>query len=477
MTFSSLGLAEALVRAIADQGYAAPFPVQKKVIPAVLAGRDVLAAAATGTGKTAGFILPILQRLGRGSKVRPNHIRILVLTPTRELAMQVAGCVADYGHTLPVKSAVIYGGVKINPQMMQLRGGIDILVATPGRLLDLFARNAVKFSQLETLVLDEADRLLDMGFWDDISKILELLPPKRQNLLFSATFSPDIGKLTESLLHNPIKIDVTPKNVAATTVKQWLYEVDKLRKGALLSHLLKKQGWTQVLVFTRTKEGADRLVQRLIRDDVAAAAIHGDKAQGERTRVLAAFKARAIRVLVATDIVARGIDIHELPQVVNFDLPKVAEDYIHRIGRTGRAGLPGEAIALVSADEVGLLAAIERLLGHALVREVEEGFVPLHNVPLTRLTKAHVNKVKKPKKPKKPAGDGTKTPAKIMDGKKRTEVRPGCTVAIVLKKDQRTGVLTKGKVKDILTNSATHPHGIKVRLESGAVGRVREIYA
>lgn len=476
MTFSSLGLGEALVHTVADQGYTVPFPVQKKVIPAVLAGRDVLAAAATGTGKTAGFILPILQRLGNGPKVRPNHIRVLVLTPTRELAMQVAGCVVDYGNSLPVKSAVVYGGVKINPQMMQLRGGIDVLVATPGRLLDLFARNAVKFSQLETLVLDEADRLLDMGFLNEISKIFELLPQKRQNLLFSATFSPDIRRLTESLLHNPVKIDVTPKNVAAKTVRQWLYEVDKLRKGALLSHLIKKQGWTQVLVFTRTKEGADRLVQRLIRDDVAAAAIHGDKAQGERTRVLAAFKARAIRVLVATDIVARGIDISELPQVVNFDLPKVAEDYIHRIGRTGRAGLPGEAIALVSADEIQLLSSIESLIGHTLVREVEEGFIPRHNVPLTRLSKVQASKVKKPKKPKKPGGDGAKTPAKIMDGKKRMDIRPGCTVAIVLKKDQRTGVLTSGKVQDILTSSATHPHGIKVRLESGAVGRVKEIF-
>ena len=479
MTFSSLGLGDVLVRTVADKGYAAPFPIQNKVIPAVLAGRDVLAAAATGTGKTAGFILPILQRLGSGPKVRPNHIRVLVLTPTRELAMQVGGCVRDYGNSLPVKSAVIYGGVKINPQMMQMRGGMDILVATPGRLLDLFARNAVKFSQLETLVLDEADRLLDMGFLDEIAKILELLPAKRQNLLFSATFSPDVRELAESLLHNPVKIDVTPKAVAAITVRQWLYEVDKTRKGALLSHLITHQGWTQVLVFTRTKAGSDRLVQRLIRDDIGAAAIHGDKSQGERTRVLAAFKARAIRVLVATDIVARGIDINELPQVVNFDLPKIAEDYIHRIGRTGRAGLPGEAIALVSADEVGLLSSIESLIGHPLVREVEDGFIPRHSVPLTRLSEVYANKAKKPKKPKKPkkaAGDGAKTPAKIMDGKKRTDIRPGCTVAIVLKKDQRTGVLTKGRVQNILTNSATHPHGIKVRLESGAVGRVKEIY-
>ncbi len=485
MTFSSLGLAKPLLRAVADKAYAVPFPIQEEVIPAVLAGRDVLAAAATGTGKTAGFILPLLQRLGSGLKVRPNHVRVLVVTPTRELAMQVAGCVADYGKYVAVKSAVIYGGVKINPQMMQMRGGIDILVATPGRLLDLFNRNAVKFAQLETLVLDEADRLLDMGFLDDVRKILALLPHKRQNLLFSATFSADIRALTESLLHNPVKIDVTPKNVAAKTVRQWLYEVDKTRKAALLSHLVRDKAWTQVLVFTRTKDGADRLVQRLTRDDISAVAIHGDKSQAERTRSLAAFKAHEIRVLVATDIVARGIDINELPQVVNYDLPKVAEDYIHRIGRTGRAGLQGEAISLVSADEVKLLEAIECLIRHPLVREVEEGYIPRHNVPLTQVTKVRPAKPKRPKKPKIPgqvrgqgsrARDGLKISGKNMDGKKRADIERGCTVAIVLKKDQRTGTLTLGKVKNILTNSPTHPHGIKVRLESGAVGRVKEIH-
>ncbi len=398
MSFSSLGLFQPLLHAVADKEYSVPSPIQKEVIPAVLSGRDVMAAAATGTGKTAGFILPLLQRLSSGPGVRSNHIRVLVLTPTRELAAQVAGSVADYGKYLPLKLGVVYGGVKINPQMMKLRGGVDVLVATPGRLLDLFGRNAVNFSQLETLVLDEADRLLDMGFLDDIRKILALLPQKRQNLLFSATFSPDIRLLTDNLLHNPVKIDITPKTVAAKTVKQWLLEVDKTRKPALLTHLIRKYAWRQVLVFTRTKDGADRLVQRLTREDISALAIHGDKSQGERTRALTAFKAHEIRVLVATDIVARGIDINELPQVVNFDLPKVAEDYIHRIGRTGRAGLPGEAVALVSADEVKHLEAIENLIRHTLVRELEDGFVPRHNVPLTRLTKARPKKPKKPKK-------------------------------------------------------------------------------
>ncbi len=361
-----------------------------------------------------------------------------MLVPTRELAVQVADSVAVYGKYLALKSGVVYGGVKINPQMMKLRGGIDVLVATPGRLLDLFDRNAVQFSQLETLVLDEADRLLDMGFLADIRKILALLPPRRQNLLFSATFSADVRLLADSLLHDPVKIDITPRNVAAKTVRQWLIEVDKTRKPALLCHLIRKHGWTQVLVFTRTKEGADRLVQRLTREDISAAAIHGDRSQNERTRVLAAFKAHEIQILVATDIVARGIDINELPQVVNFDLPKVAEDYIHRIGRTGRAGLPGEAIALVSADEVKLLEAIENLVRHPLVREVEDGFIPVHSVPLTRQMNVRPKKPKKPKKPPQTAqikkragkeglekvGEGTLAGTKPRRGK-RTEERGG----------------------------------------------------
>ncbi len=396
MKFLSLGLAEILLHTIKEIGYSTPTPIQAKAIPAILSGKDVMAAAQTGTGKTASFALPLLQRLASGDKVKSNHIRVLILVPTRELAVQVAESVTTYGKHLSLKSSVVYGGVKINPQMMKLRGGIDVLVATPGRLLDLFDRNAVKFSQLETLVLDEADRMLDMGFSDEIGKILALLPKKRQNLLFSATFSDDIRKLTRNLLKNPTVIEVSPRNSTAKSVKQWVFEVDKSKKSALLSHLIRSKNWDQVLVFTRTKNGADQLVSHLKSDNISAVAIHGDKSQGVRTRVLAAFKANKVRILVATDIAARGLDINELPHVINFDLPKIAEDYIHRIGRTGRASSQGEGISLVSADEVKLLAAIETLIRQTLAREVETGFIPSHKVPLTRQTRV------RPKKPKKP---------------------------------------------------------------------------
>lgn len=399
MPFSSFKLCDAILRAIEEKGYSKPSPIQSKAIPAVLSGKDVMAAAQTGTGKTASFTLPLLQRLTNGPKVKSNHVRALVLTPTRELAVQVQQNVADYSKHLPLKSCVVYGGVKINPQMMKLRSGVDILVATPGRLLDLFSQNAIKFAQIETLVLDEADRMLDMGFADEINKILALLPRKRQTLLFSATFSAAIRSLTGNLLNNPLQIDISPRNSAAKSVKQWVYEVDKSKKPALLSHLIRNQNWEQVLVFTKTKKGADELVRLLKSDNLSAVAIHGDKSQGLRSRALADFKANKTRVLVATDIAARGLDINELPHVINFDLPKVAEDYVHRIGRTGRAGLAGEGISLVSADEVKLLAAIETLIKQTLVREVETGFVPKHKVPLTRQMKAP-----RPKKPKKPKG-------------------------------------------------------------------------
>ncbi len=413
MSFSSLGLTEPIIRAVDEKGYVTPTPIQLKAIPAVLSGKDVMACAQTGTGKTASFTLPLLQRLAGSFQVKPNHIRVLILTPTRELAVQVAESVAIYGKHLSLKSAVVYGGVKINPQMMKLRGGVDVLVATPGRLLDLFNKNAVKFLQVETLVLDEADRMLDLGFIDDIRKILALLPKKRQNLLFSATFSRDIRKLTDALLKNPVQIEVSPRNSAAKSVKQWVYEVDKNRKPALLSHLVLNNGWEQALVFTRTKNGADRLVKKLVGDGISAAAIHGDKSQAVRTRTLADFKANSIRVLVATDIAARGIDISELPHVINFDLPKVAENYIHRIGRTGRAGLLGEAISLVSADEVKLLSGIETLIRQLLVRKVETGFIPTHNVPLTRLLKS---RPKKPKKPKQKQDEARKTAGEQKSG-------------------------------------------------------------
>jgi len=418
MSFTSLGLCKPILRTLEEAGYATPTPIQLKAIPAALAGKDIMAAAQTGTGKTASFTLPLLQRLASGSKVKANHIRALILTPTRELAVQVAASVAAYGKHLSLTSGVVYGGVKINPQMMKLRGGVDVLVATPGRLLDLFRQNAVKFSQVETLVLDEADRMLDLGFSDDIQKILSLLPKKRQNLLFSATISGDIQKLTDGLLRNPVLIEVSPRNSAATSVKQWVYEVDKGKKSALLSHLLRNQGWAQVLVFTRTKIGADRLVQELRRDGLSVAAIHGDKTQNERSRTLADFKANTIRVLIATDIAARGIDISELPHVINFDLPTVPEDYIHRIGRTGRAGAEGVGISLVSADEVRQLVGIETLIRQTLTREVVTGFIPTHTVPLTRQLKASPKKPKKPKQ-KQTLGEVRGTAGEQGGGKPR----------------------------------------------------------
>lgn len=398
MTFAELGLHEALLRAVSEKNYTTPSPIQQQAIPAVLTGKDVMAAAQTGTGKTASFTLPLLQRLAGGFKPKSNHIRALVLTPTRELAAQVGENVDVYGKYLPLKSAIVYGGVKINPQMMKLRGGLDVLVATPGRLLDLYSQNAVHFSQVEILVLDEADRMLDMGFIRDIRKIIDLLPKKRQTLLFSATFSGEIRALASSFLHDPIQVEISPEKTTAETVSQCLYEVDKSHKTALVTKLIKDNNWAQVLIFSRTKHGADRLAKYLTKQDVPAAAIHGDKSQGARTRALSDFKANSVRVLVATDIAARGIDISELPHVINFDLPNVAEDYVHRIGRTGRAGAEGEAISLVCAEEAEELSAIENLIRQHLPRHQLTGFAPTQAVPVTRLT----DKVKKPKKPKKP---------------------------------------------------------------------------
>ncbi|MGB0846689.1 MAG: DEAD/DEAH box helicase [Thiolinea sp.] len=396
MSFSSLGLSAPLVTAVTEQGYQTPSPIQAKAIPAVLEGRDVMAAAQTGTGKTAGFTLPILERLSRGQRARANQVRALILTPTRELAAQVGESVSTYGSHLPLRSSVVFGGVKINPQMQRLRPGVDILVATPGRLLDLFNQNAVKFKQLEILVLDEADRMLDMGFIHDIRKIIRLLPPERQNLMFSATFSDDIRKLAKGLIHNPVEISVSPRNTTAKTVEQWICPVDKKQKPALLKQLIIENKWSQVLVFSRTKHGADRLAKYLLKGGIEAAAIHGNKSQNQRTRALSGFKNGEIRILVATDIAARGLDIDQLPQVVNVDLPNVSEDYVHRIGRTGRAGATGQAVSLVSADEFKELSDIERLIGRILPRKLIDGFEPDHDVPASDLTK----KVKKPKKPK-----------------------------------------------------------------------------
>ena len=399
MHFSDLGLCEALQTAVADHGYSTPSPIQAQAIPAVLEGRDVMAAAQTGTGKTAGFTLPLLERLRTGKAASHNQVRALVLTPTRELAAQVADSVATYGKHLPLKSTVVFGGVKINPQMQRLRGGVDILVATPGRLLDLYQQNAVKFDHLEVLVLDEADRMLDMGFIHDIRKILALLPKRRQNLMFSATFSPDIRALAKGLVNDPVEVDVSPRNTTTELVTQWIAPVDKKRKPALLTHLIQEHNWYQVLVFSRTKHGANRLAKQLEGSGIEAAAIHGNKSQNARTRALADFKSGKIRALVATDIAARGLDIEQLPQVVNVDLPNVPEDYVHRIGRTGRAGATGQAISLVSADEFQQLTDIERLTQQQLERKIVAGFEPGEPLPAARPLQAP--KRKRPKKPKK----------------------------------------------------------------------------
>ncbi len=366
-----------IVRAVSEKGYSEPTPIQQQAIPAVLDGRDLMGGAQTGTGKTAGFTLPLLQRLMKaGAPKGQRRVRALVLTPTRELAAQVHQSVADYGRYLPLKSAVVFGGVSIKPQISRLRQGVDILVATPGRLLDHLGQNTVDLSGLEILVLDEADRMLDMGFIRDIRKILDVLPAQKQTLLFSATFSDEIRKLANRLLKSPELIEVARRNTASETVKQVVHPVDKRRKRELLSWLIGSNNWRQVLVFTRTKHGANRLAKQLTSDGLSAAAIHGNKSQGARTRALADFKSGELRVLVATDIAARGLDIDQLPHVVNFELPNVPEDYVHRIGRTGRAGNEGEAMSLVCIDENKLLKDIERLLKREIPKVTLPGYEP-----------------------------------------------------------------------------------------------------
>ena len=378
MSFDSLGLRAELLRAVAEQGYSEPTPIQAKSIPVVLSGKDVMAGAQTGTGKTAGFTLPLLQRLHEnpvsGGGKRP--VRALVLTPTRELAAQVSESVETYGKYLPLRSAVIFGGVNINPQTKQLRNGVDILIATPGRLLDHVGQGHLDLSKLDVLVLDEADRMLDMGFIRDIKRILKLLPQRRQNLLFSATFSKEIKSLADSLLNNPVLVEVARRNEASELVTQIAHPVDKNRKRELLSHMIGRENWRQVLVFTRTKHGANRLTKQLEMDGISAAAIHGNKSQAARTKALAAFKDNKVRALVATDIAARGLDIDQLPHVVNYELPNVPEDYVHRIGRTGRAGNGGKAVSLVSSEERKLLKDIEKVLKKPIPTEFVEGYEP-----------------------------------------------------------------------------------------------------
>ena len=383
MSFSTLGLSDALIRAVAETGYTTPTPIQTQAIPAVLNGGDLLAGAQTGTGKTAGFTLPILHRLStdaNGAKLSNTSsarpIRALILTPTRELAAQVEESVRVYGKYTKLNSAVIFGGVSINPQIKQLKHGVDILVATPGRLLDHMMQKTIDLSKVEILILDEADRMLDMGFIRDIKKVLAALPPKRQNLLFSATFSDEIKNLADSLLDSPATIEVARRNSTVEVIAQKIHPVDRDKKHPMLSHLIRSHKWTQVLVFTRTKHGANKLVEQLGGDGIGAMAIHGNKSQAARTRALAEFKDGTLQVLVATDIAARGIDIDQLPHVVNYDLPNVPEDYVHRIGRTGRAGATGEAVSLVCVDEHTMLKDIEKLIKQNLPREVIPGFEP-----------------------------------------------------------------------------------------------------
>ncbi|MFT4769645.1 MAG: ATP-dependent RNA helicase RhlE [Glaciecola sp.] len=375
MLFKDLSLSAELLRAVEKQGYDEATPIQEKAIPLVLQGSDLLAGAQTGTGKTAGFTLPVLQRLqSKYQEGQKSFPKVLVLTPTRELAAQVHESVQDYGRYLPFRSAVIFGGVSINPQKQKLIKGVDIIVATPGRLLDHVQQRSIDLSKIEILILDEADRMLDMGFIHDIRRVMKVIPKKRQTLLFSATFSNEIKRLASEFLEKPEQIQVTPQNTATELVSQLVYPVDKKRKRELLSQQIGEGNWQQVLIFTRTKHGANKLAEQLDNDGISAAAIHGNKSQGARTRALGDFKAGAVRALVATDIAARGIDIDKLPHVVNFELPNVAEDYIHRIGRTARAGQQGNAISLVCVDELRLLRDIEKLLGKDIEKINQPGF-------------------------------------------------------------------------------------------------------
>ncbi len=380
MSFKSLGLSDALLKAISKKGYTIPSPIQQKAIPKVLERKDVLASAQTGTGKTAGFALPILQILSSSRPLRQRPVRCLVLTPTRELAAQVLQDFKEYGEFTDLRSTVVFGGVGANPQIRTLRQGVDILVATPGRLLDLHSQKALSLSKIEVLVLDEADRMLDMGFLRDIKKILALMPSRRQNLLFSATFSKEIKQLANGFLHHPIMVEATPENTTAEKVDQLVYKTNKGKKTELVIKLISEGDWQQVLIFTRTKHGANRLSERLGKSGISSAAIHGNKSQGARTKALSGFKSGKVRVLVATDIAARGLDIPLLPHVINYELPNIPEDYVHRIGRTGRAGASGQAISIVSVDEDEYVQGIEKLLGEPLQSETIDGFEPTESL-------------------------------------------------------------------------------------------------
>ena len=410
MSFSELGLSEQLLKAVAEQGYQTPTPIQAQAIPVILQGRDVLAGAQTGTGKTAGFTLPLLHILQQQAvPQKPRPVRVLILTPTRELALQVYESVRTYGAHLPFFAEAIFGGVSIKPQIQKLQRGTDIVVATPGRLLDLIHQQHLDLSNVEHFVLDEADRMLDMGFIRDIRKIIALLPHRRQNLLFSATYAPEISALAEQLLNDPVEIAVAKRNAAADTVSQLVYPLKREHKRDLLAYLISHHRWQQVLVFVRTKHGADRLAKQLIKEGIRCAALHGDKSQGARVRALEEFKSGAITALIATDIAARGLDIDQLPHVVNFDLPQVAEDYVHRIGRTGRAGADGQAISLVDPEEAHLLAAIEKLLKREIPRVADTGYEPVSLSPVST------------KSPKKPAQQPKTAAPRAFKGEPRRQ--------------------------------------------------------
>ena len=404
MSFKSLGLSEPLLRAISKKGYETPSPIQAKAIPPVLDGKDVLASAQTGTGKTAGFTLPLLHNLTKQQSQRHRPIRALILTPTRELAAQVYTNVKEYSEFLDIRSAVIFGGVNQKPQVATIKNGIDVLVATPGRLIDLENQGLLSLKRVEIFVLDEADRMLDMGFLRDIERVMKLIPDKRQNLMFSATFSKDIKKLAYSILNNPVMVEATPENTAVEVIEQKVYRVAKTKKTGLIIKLISEGDWQQVLVFTRTKHGANRLTKKMVSAGITAAAIHGNKSQGARTKALAGFKSGKIRVLVATDIAARGLDIPLLPNVVNFELPNISEDYVHRIGRTGRAGASGEALSLVSADETSYLKNIEKLIAQKIPVEIIEGFEPDPNAS-TEPIKPGQNRQRNPRRNNKPKGE------------------------------------------------------------------------
>lgn len=404
MSFNSLGLSDALLKAISKKGYTTPSPIQQKAIPPVLEGKDVLASAQTGTGKTAGFTLPILQLLSQGQHLRHRPIRALILTPTRELAAQILSNIKEYSEFLDLRSTVIFGGVNQNPQVSQLRQGVDILVATPGRLIDLQNQGLISLSKVEILVLDEADRMLDMGFLRDIERILKILPVKRQNLMFSATFSKDIKKLAMGILHHPVQVEATPENTTVEAIIQKVFPTAKEKKTELIIKLISEGNWKQVLVFTRTKQGANKLTESMISAGIKAAAIHGNKGQGARTKALAGFKNGSLTALVATDIAARGLDIPLLPHVVNFELPNIPEDYVHRIGRTGRAGANGEAISLFSPDETVFLRDIEKLIGIKLPKENIKGFEPDPNAS-TEPIKQGQGRQQRHSTPKKPKTD------------------------------------------------------------------------